>query len=365
VSGRKISPVRFLLLSIPLSLLGQQLAHEAGVVNIEVPVRVYQGGRFVDSLTLADFEITEDGVPQTPLAVYLIKKTAIAKREVKAAEFRPRVEKRNFLLLFECNDYVPELSRAIDDFFGHVLASGDSLMVITPLKSYDFKDEAFARLPKEKIVAQLKSLLKRDIGRASLAYRALLRDVKDSGMSRSLMLQLLKLKMLSLPGFMSAADYLKALEGQKFVFLFYQKETIPIPDLDDLEVFEYGDTEGLSFDLIKRTFSDASISTHFIYLTKGMADIETGERPTMDNILESATPIFRAFRDLTVTTGGIVDVTYNAQAGMKMASDASENYYLLYYSPSRYAKDGSYKTINVSIKGGKYKVYHRTGYIAD
>ncbi len=370
----RFSSFPWIIFALPLGLLTQQIAHEAGVVNIEVPVRVYQGSRFVDNLTLADFEITEDGIPQAPLAVYLIKKTAIAKREEKAAEFRPQVEKRHFLLLFECNDYVPELSKAIDDFFGRVLTPADSLMVVTPLKSYNFKDAAYARLPKAEMAKQLKSLLKRDVGLASLEYREILRDFKDIGriasvtsgmMSRSLMLRLRNLKALDLPGFMSAADYLKSLEGQKFVFLLYQKETLPIPDFDDLEVFEYGSSESLSFDTVKRAFSDGSISAHFVYITKGMADVETGERTTMENLLDSSTPIFRAFRDLTVATGGIVDVTANAAAGMKMASDASENYYLLYYAPSRYAKDGTYKTIKVAIKGRSYSVFHRTGYIAD
>ena len=338
--GMKASLVRLFIFALPLSVFAQQLAHEAGVVNIEVPVRVYQGNRFVDNLTLADFEITEDGVPQTPLAVYLVRKTAIAKREEKTAAFRPQVEKRNFLLLFECNDYVPELSKAIDDFFGRVLTPKDSLMVVTPLESYNFKDEAFARLPKEKIVAQLKSLLKRDIGRASLAYRALLRDIKDGGVSRSLMFQLRKLKTLSLPGFMSAADYLKALEGQKFVFLFYQKETIPIPDFDDLEAFEYGDSRRAQLRHDQAGFFRRLDHDPFRLSHEGDGGHRDGRAPDDGQRPRSRDADLPRFPRSDGDDGRHRRHHVQCRGGDEDGLDASENYYLLYYAPSRYAKDG-------------------------
>lgn len=47
------------------------------------------------------------------------------------------------------------------------------------------------------------------------------------------------------------------------------------------------------------------------------------------------------------------------------AALASENYYLLYYTPMNYKSDGKFKKIKVRIKGKKYKVTHRAGYIAD
>jgi hypothetical protein len=84
-----------LALALPLGLLAQQLAHEASVINIEVPVRVYRDGRFVDDLTLADFEIIEEGVPQPPLAAYLVRKTAVAKKDERGRAFQPRVDKRS------------------------------------------------------------------------------------------------------------------------------------------------------------------------------------------------------------------------------------------------------------------------------
>jgi len=74
---------RFRFLFPVLALMGflpgnpQQLTHDVAVVNIEVPVRVYDGNRFVDSLTIDDFEVYENDVLQKVEAVYLVRKTDV------------------------------------------------------------------------------------------------------------------------------------------------------------------------------------------------------------------------------------------------------------------------------------------------
>ena len=75
--------------------------------------------------------------------------------------------------------------------------------------------------------------------------------------------------------------------------------------------------------------------------------------------------MFSAFKDIAETTGGIVDSSTNAAASFKKAADASENYYLLYYSPKNYVADGKFKEIKIKVKGQKYKISHRAGYVAD
>jgi hypothetical protein len=50
---------------------------------------------------------------------------------------------------------------------------------------------------------------------------------------------------------------------------------------------------------------------------------------------------------------------------MKDAVEASENYYLLYYSPKPYAKDGKFHTITVRVKARTSRVVHRVGYYAN
>ena len=94
--------------ALGLILLAQEIQHETIVVNIEVPVRVFDRGKFVDNLTIDDFEVYEDGKLQEIVAVYLIKKTTIErKEEVTEEKFTPEVS-RNFIFVFEMREYFPK-----------------------------------------------------------------------------------------------------------------------------------------------------------------------------------------------------------------------------------------------------------------
>ena len=64
-----------------LVLFPQELQYDALAINIEVPVRVFKGDRFIDNLTIDDFEVYEEGKLQKIEAVYLIKKTDIKREE--------------------------------------------------------------------------------------------------------------------------------------------------------------------------------------------------------------------------------------------------------------------------------------------
>ena len=143
-----------------LVFFAQEITHETLVINIEVPVRVFKSGEFVDNLTINDFEVYEDGVLQEIEAVYLIKKKAIERREEKQ-RFVPETS-RNFVILFQIQDYLPKIEKAMDFFFDNVLLPGDDLTVFTPMKVYNFKSEALKLLPKEDIVKQLKDKIRKD-----------------------------------------------------------------------------------------------------------------------------------------------------------------------------------------------------------
>jgi hypothetical protein len=64
-------------------------------------------------------------------------------------------------------------------------------------------------------------------------------------------------------------------------------------------------------------------------------------------------------------TGGLIESSANAEFSMKKAVKASENYYLLYYRPSEYKRDGKFKNIRVKVKTGSFRVTFRSGYIAN
>jgi VWFA-related protein len=74
---------------------------------------------------------------------------------------------------------------------------------------------------------------------------------------------------------------------------------------------------------------------------------------------------FSTLKDIAQATGGTVNSSANAASSFKKAVNASENYYLIYYNPKSYKADGKFKKITVKVKGKRYRITHRAGYLAD
>lgn len=399
-------------------LAGQDLQHETRAVNIEIPVRVFDGGRFVDNLKLDDFEVLEDGRPQKIEAVYLVKGTDIARRE----EMRPFAPDtgRNFFLFFEIANITGQIVDAVNYFVRTVLVPGDVLTVVTPLKTYRMKTEAFEVVSKDRVAAQLIAILRRDVLIGYSEYRDAVEDLaglaksmaasitqnmtgtiatvqgidsfSGGGMARyeglsldeqltrygDLLEKLQTLRRLDQGKFLEFARALKDRNGQKYVFLLYEREYIP--KIDPKILYQYIDlyqdrpdihqtVSGL-FELYKRettlnteeiklAYADASTSIHFLFITQPREDIP-GVR-----MEEHSEDIFGPFREMARATGGIALSGASPAGLMKEAVQASQNYYLLYYSPAAYAGDGRFKSIRVRVRSGNFRVAHRAGYIAD
>jgi hypothetical protein len=60
-----------------------------------------------------------------------------------------------------------------------------------------------------------------------------------------------------------------------------------------------------------------------------------------------------------------VDSSANPLFLFRQAVEASETYYLLYYSPKDYKVDGRFRNIQVKVKNRDYRVIHRAGYFAN
>jgi len=380
----KALPAVVLLLLASMSF-PQKLQHEATSINIEVSVRVFKNGVFVNDLTIKDFELYEEGRRQQLEAVYLISKKSVKREESEAEKagiastLAPDVS-RFYVLLFELNEYLPKLGDAIDYFVQQVLLPGDVLQVVSPVKTYNFKPESFDLLPKDQIAAQLKSRLKKDLRLSSLDFKSLLKDYDDLvrleteempllQMKMTLINKMKRLKHYNEKRFEEFAEYLKKINGQKHIFFFYQKEMIPIPaeiDMNSLDYFELMQTETPDTRRIERAFADSSITSHFVYVTKPLAD-EEGERPSElgGAWMDSSAGIFSSFTEIAQATGGLVSSSSNAAAAFEETVEASENYYLLYYAPGTYQSDGKFKKIKVKVKNRRVTITHRSGYIAD
>ena len=400
----------FSLLS--LCVFSQQVAEQAMVINIEVPVRVFENGSFVDNLTIDNFEILEEGFPQKIEAVYLVKKRTVERSEERK-RFLPSTE-RYFFLFFEISEYTPKIGDAIDYFHENVLVPNDNLVIVTPMNTYKLRKRVLEFQTKKELSQQLKDLLRKEALIGNAEYRGAVQELV--GLAKSLSANspggpgndAAQLDEYTLPGYgrmpfeKQLMKYLNTLErirklrrvdqqklldfarvlknetGQKYVFMIYQREYIPQiePSILNKYLAFYQDkphvlrglydmTEtsrrDISFDVerVKQVYADSSISIHFLFLTPAIEHVQGVY------FQERSEDIYGAFREMADATGGFVDSSANPASSFKRAVDASENYYLLYYSPHKYTKDGRFKEIKVRVKERDYKVVHRMGYFSN
>ncbi len=358
--------------------------HESVVVNIEVPVRVLRKDVFVDELTLADFEVYENGVRQPLEAVYLIKNKEVLREEKLPGASPPAPQKvRNYVLYLDLKEHVPKIEEALDYFFRDVLGDKDALFVVTPAKTYKFRSEYLARVPRPQIAEKLKDILRTDIALGNSRYRNLmidfykledeefppeLADVKENLLFEQAK-EIRDLTELTEERVMAFADILKALDGEKHVFLIFQREVLPAHVFTDDRQAELVKAVGFDVAKIKRHFSDASITVHCLYITKrptfALRDLFRGGSVAATQIQDLSSDVYASFRQMAAATGGLSESTSNPSFALKQAAEASGNYYLLYYRPLAYRADGRFQEIEVRVKGEGLKVTHRLGYVAD
>jgi VWFA-related protein len=361
-----------------------QPQHVSVVVNIEVPVRVMRKDQFVDGLTLADFEVLENGVPQAVEAVYLIKDKQVLREERTPTASAPAPPKsRVYVLSLDLKEYVPRIGEALDFFFAEVIGPQDSLFVVTPAKTYKFRSEYLARVSRQEVADKLKGILKTDIALGNSAYRNKMLDfykLEDeefpsemADVKENLLFEMAKeirdLTELTEERVMGFADVMKAMEGEKHVFLVFQREVLPAHLFSDDRQVELLKPVTFDVDKIKRHFADASITVHCLYITK-RPNFATRNMFGTGSILASqlqdiSSDVHSSFRQMAAATGGLLESTTNPNFALRKAAEASGNYYLLYYRPTAYKADGRFQEITVKVKGEGLKVTHRLGYIAD
>ena len=414
---RKIYLLAFVIFfSIVLTAFPQETFKEVSlVVNIEVPVRVYDGSVFIDDLTINDFEILEEGIPQKIEAVYLIKKMAVERSEEKR-RFNPDT-KRNYFLYFEMASYQPRIGEGLTFFINNIFSPQDELYITTPLQTYRMREGALQIKSKEEIVDELIKIVRADTEKGNQEYRESIRVLADlskrlavslgasseqsssappislpraTPMDETLELEMLlleysdvlakleNLRRVDQVKLLDFAKYLKKRVGQKYVYMFYQSEFIPKVDSRIVSQFEtlynnnpamlqrmsslfdfFTREKSFNVDKVKMAYSDASTSIHFLFLSERPLE-EEGVR-----MVEHSEDIFSAFREMAMATGGLVLSSRNPAYAFRQALDASENYYLLYYRPKDYIVDGKFKKIEVRVKEKKYKVIHRAGYFSN
>jgi hypothetical protein len=390
-----------------------QAGQEPGKANaapVEVRVRVFGGGRFVDNLGLKDFEIYENGALQQTDALYLIQGQKIGRKdELKPAE--PAVG-RSYYLLFQAVDWDPRLAETVDYLFSSVLLPGDSMTLVTPMKPYNLQKDALATKSKEALSKSMQDILRKDIQRGGGEYRDVVKTLRrvtnaidgnqknieddmesdnsssDFGLEQQLdfyrnsIKRMESLRLVDENKLVAFAESIKSRPGQKTVYFFYEREYRPeispmtiqvlLSQYQDnptiqgnlMDLFQFYKREAtFSADRVKKAFADADISFHFIFMDKKSQRVFGG------SMHEQSEDIFPGFRELALSTGGLCEISQNPAASFRKAAASSESYYLLYYTPKNPTADGSFRTIQVKVRsadptGKEYAVSGRLGYYA-
>jgi VWFA-related protein len=401
---RFLFPMIFVLtfMASRLPTTGRQ---ETAPTGVTVAVRVLDGEQFVDGLTLSDFELSEDGIPQQIQGFYEVDKNAVTRKEGPAASVP--VTARRIYLLFQMYEYNPKVSEAFRYFFNNALLPGDTLQIQTPVKSYMLTPQAFAQKPKDLLATEMDEIVRKDIVKSNSVYMSLLRELRrlvqgiqdstpisggdeaDGGMVSYFSLEqllnqyrqsLTKLEAqqsLDQGKIIAFAQALKKQEGRKFLFFFYQEEYRPtissqtlnvlidnnqdsqsiLSDLNDLFQAYHRDMR-LDVDKTVQAYCDSGATFNFLFMKR------TPEKFGGVTMREMSEDVFKVFSQVAVATGGIAETTQRPLAEVKDAVKAMDAYYLLTYTPSSAVKDGTFRRISVKIIGSPYKISCGQGYIA-
>jgi len=386
-----------------------QEEHEIFVTNIMVPVRVYEGDRFVPDLTLKDLELFEDGKAQEIKALYLARKNKIERTD-SSRDYMPILSRR-FYFLFQTLDYSPKIGDAIAYFFNNIFQTGDALVVMTPVKIYNLSQEAIQNNNKETLIKDMQKVIRKDTQIGAMDYKNLLnnlknnvrmvssmmgetsglRDIESSGGDatsgniplllmeyRETLQKMEQLRVMHEDWFLKFAAQLRRLEQQKIVFFFYQREYRPevSPSVMNRLISQYADSPSmlsmlqelfqtyhreinLDVKRLEQVFADSDILFNFLFMDK------TPEAIAGISMREQSEDVYKVFSSVCAATGGIFGNSQNPAAAVKRVSKLTDSYYILFYSPLDYTRDGKFKKIEVRVKGRKYKIIHRLGYIAD
>lgn len=374
-----------------------QIQHQVTVVNVSVQVRVFDGSKFVDSLGLGDFEVFEDGRAQPVEGVYLVRGGAVQRQEGAPGAPGPET-RRNFVLLFQLSEYMPEIDKAVDMFFESVCRPGDEVDIVTPQRTLRLKSRIDTPEKVRRARSEVKSKLRNDVLVLSGAYRSVIEDMLahlgagdpdyaevDLNAYRTDLERFEALRTIEPARMAAFAADLKTRPGSKHAFLFYQREKVP--QFDDRRLIEalnssdsemaikahelmavYNRDAEIDREAIQRAFSDASADVHFLYITRNRRDpqLDVENMAVLDGIrmAESSAAIYKVFKEIAAATGGTSAASANPAALLRKAAEASEQYYLLYYRPREFRADGQFHRIEVTVKRGGLRISHREGYFA-
>jgi hypothetical protein len=144
----------------------KKIVEEIDVTHVEVPVRVFSGGKPVPGLKKSDFQLLVNGKETEIRGFYQSRK-----KIDPAASAEPRL----FVLMFNICDYHLEIEGVLDRFFHLVLRPHDRLILVT---NHFFIDDTIILNPREE-KEKLEKILQLEKGRTEQELKKLELELKS------------------------------------------------------------------------------------------------------------------------------------------------------------------------------------------
>ncbi|MGE5342883.1 MAG: hypothetical protein ACM3SY_15525 [Candidatus Omnitrophota bacterium] len=245
----------------------------------------------------------------------------------------------HYVLIFQLTDYNSQLADAVEYFFKEVFKPGDTLMVFSPRQPYTFSPKTLQSMSTDQLIKLTTDKLKKDIPLEAVNYNTtidemgrLVTGTAGSGDAKTTLTQYKQVlqsfrqvrNKLSENIFLQLADLFKKQNGNKYLFLFYQKEMRIIPDRKIMDAFRqipdlafianevfYGENTEKLMDAAKisQAFNNAGVKFHFLYLQKEIP------RRTGTEVNELSGDIYSLFSQVAKDTGGTVVTTSKPKEG--------------------------------------------------
>jgi hypothetical protein len=370
----------------------KRILEEVEVVNVLVPVRVFQKGKPLESLKKKDFQLYEDGALQE------INTFQIISRQIKSdTETTPAKEKeksRFFVLIFNIFDFTKDVAKGIDTFFNTIYRETDRVVIITPERTFNIDNsrEMIRYLPVLKKILRLysmkaKSELNRVFKRLEEEVNQFLHSYFVDQAAQFFLSNYKRIwndysKKYLIPDvkkFYWFADVLKNIQMEKWVIVFQQREVFPqfsffsrieqkirdwisghpqkptTPLLEQMVQklkYSFKVSQSLPFQEIQEAFFKANATFHILlfksHRTSTSQDFEYSE---------AASDYENSFRAISRATGGDVILTNQLQQSLQQVSERKDVYYILSYAPrEKHNKD---RKIKVKVIGnGGYNIFY-------
>jgi len=358
-----------------------------------IELRAFKDGKFIKDFSEKDVDIYYKGNKKQITDIALISKNKVSKvfgKNIKKGEIN-----RNFVLIFSLRKFSPKIFTAIDHFFQNVILPGDSLVILTPKKSYNLKSVVLKKMPKQKIANQLKQILKKDIKSDSYRYLSLIDSLikiakrispgsndQDTGSIAQALSKyredIIALENIRKSNQNKIIDLLLTIgkrNGQNLVYFFYDREFIPKPTIKSISLLKTMFSGSGRQDIINNISSNFEFykrepflgqkdlkiivqKSNFIINPVFFKDDLKSNNITGLSLVEHSEDVYEVFSYLSENSGGKFDVSANLLNAFKEAINYSEYFFKINFQIEA-DSESNRELIEIKPKDPKVKISYR------